>query len=332
GTIRYAENPPKKYQDIYPLNFESENWKELWEELLSVFLFWAGHGVRIFRVDNPHTKPLGFWEWVIAQVKERYPETIFLSEAFTRPKVMYHLAKAGFTQSYTYFTWRNTKPELTAYLNELTRTAPRDYFRPNFWPNTPDILPEYLQYGGRPAFMIRLILAATLSSNYGIYGPPFELFAGEGLPGREEYLHSEKFEIRKWEWDKPGNLKEFIARVNQIRRDNSALHTTWNLTFLNADNDFVLFYAKHTPEFDNIILTVVNLDPYHTQSAWLEVPIEQFGMGPGHSYLAHDLLGDDKFIWHGDRNFVELDPNVLPARIFRIRKRIKTETDFDYFM
>jgi starch synthase (maltosyl-transferring) len=331
GTIRYAENPPKKYEDVYPLDFETDNWRELWEELLSVFLYWAGQGVRFFRVDNPHTKPMPFWEWCIAEVKSRHPETIFLSEAFTRPKVMYRLAKVGFSQSYTYFTWRNTKVELTDYMTELTRSAPRDYFRPNFWPNTPDILPEYLQFGGRPASMIRLVLAATLSASYGIYGPVYELVENRGLPGKEEYLDSEKFAVRSWEWDRPGNLRDFISRVNAIRRENRALQSTWNLRFLKAENDFILFYAKISEDGENVILVAVNLDPYHTQSAWVEVPVEEFGISSG-SYLAHDLLGDDKFIWHGSRNMIELDPAVLPARIFRIRKKLRTETDFDYFM
>jgi starch synthase (maltosyl-transferring) len=331
GSIRYAENPPKKYQDVYPVDFETERWRELWDELLSVFLFWAGEGVRFFRVDNPHTKPMPFWEWCLARVKEEHPETIFLSEAFTRPKLMYRLAKIGFSQSYTYFTWRNTKAELTQYINELTRTAPRDFFRPNFWPNTPDILPEYLQYGGRPAFMIRVVLAATLSASYGIYGPAFELCEASALPGKEEYLDSEKFEIRTWDWNRPGNLRAFIARVNAIRRENPALQSTWNVRFLNAENEFVLFYAKTSQDGENLLLIAVNVDPYNRHSAWLDVPTEDMGISPG-SYLAHDLLGDDKFVWQGGRNLVDLDPAVLPARIFRIRRKLKTETDFDYFM
>lgn len=226
GTIQYAENPPKKYQDIFPLNFETEQWKELWEELKSVVLFWIEKGIRIFRVDNSHTKAFLFWEWLITEIKDSYPEVIFLSEAFTRPKVMYRLAKLGFTQSYTYFTWRNTKKEFIDYLTELTQTEVSEYFRPNFWPNTPDILPEHLQYGGRPAFMMRLVLAATLSSNYGIYGPAFELCVSDATPGREEYLNSEKYEINHWDWDQPGNLKDFIARINKIRKENPALHRT----------------------------------------------------------------------------------------------------------
>jgi starch synthase (maltosyl-transferring) len=332
GTVQFAENPPKKYQDIIPLHFETEKWEELWEELKSIVLFWIEKGVRIFRVDNPHTKPFPFWEWLIGGIKKEYPEVIFLSEAFTRPKVMYRLAKIGFTQSYTYFTWRNTKRELIEYLTELTRTEVGEYFRPNFWPNTPDILPEHLQYGGRPAFMIRLILAATLSSNYGIYGPAFELCVHEALPGKEEYLNSEKYEIKPWNRDIPGNLKDFIIRVNRIRRENPALQTTWNLRFYEVDNETLLFYGKATRDLSNIILMVVNLDPFHTQNGWVRVPIEELGLDAHQPYLVHDLLSDDKYIWQGERNYVELHPQVLPANIFRVRKRLKRETDFDYFV
>lgn len=332
GTVQYAENPPKKYEDIFPLNFETDHWPELWEELKNVVLFWIGKGVRIFRVDNPHTKTFPFWEWLIKEIKRDYPEVIFLAEAFTRPKVMYYLAKLGFTQSYTYFTWRNTKREFMEYLTELMKTEVREYFRPNFWPNTPDILPEQLQYGGRSAFTIRMALAATLSSSYGIYGPAFELCVNDAVPGKEEYLHSEKYELKHWDWDAPGNLKDFIARVNRIRRENPALQIPWILKFYEVDNDYLLFYAKATEDFSNIILVVVNLDPYHTQSGWLKVPIHELGIDPDQPYLVHDLLSDDKYIWQGERNYVELNPQVLPANILRIRKRLKRETDFDYFM
>ncbi|WP_027367560.1 alpha-1,4-glucan--maltose-1-phosphate maltosyltransferase [Desulfocurvibacter africanus] len=332
GTIQYAENPPKKYQDIYPLDFESEDWEKLWEALRDVFLYWCRQGVRIFRVDNPHTKPLPFWQWCIGEVKANYPETLFLSEAFTRPRIMYRLAKAGFTQSYTYFTWRNTKHELTTYMEELVRNAPRDYFRPNFWPNTPDILPEYLQYGGRPASIIRLVLAATLSSNYGIYGPVFELVEVAGRPGSEEYLDSEKYEIRQWDLQRPGTLEQFITRMNAIRREHPALQSTWNVRFLPADNEFILFYAKSDEALGETLLIVVNLDPHHTQSAWLHLPLEEYSLDPGRPFLVHDLLGEDKFIWQGERNFIELDPHVQPARIFTLRARLRSETDFDYFM
>ncbi|RJR19723.1 MAG: alpha-1,4-glucan--maltose-1-phosphate maltosyltransferase [Nitrospiraceae bacterium] len=332
GTIQYAENPPKKYQDIFPLNFETDQWKELWEELRSVVQFWIDRGVRIFRVDNPHTKPFPFWEWLITGIKKDHPEVIFLAEAFTRPKVMYELARIGFTQSYTYFTWRNTKGEFMDYITELFNTDVREYFRPNFWPNTPDILPEHLQYGGRPVHIIRLILAATLSPNYGIYGPVFELCSSDAIQAREEYLHSEKYEVRHWDWDSPGNLKDLIARINQIRRENPALQSPWNLTFYESENNFILFYGKVTKDLSSIILVAVNLDPYHTQSGWVHVPIKELGIDPSQPYLVHDLLGDDKFIWHGEKNFVELNPQVLPGSIFMLRRRLKRESDFDYFM
>jgi starch synthase (maltosyl-transferring) len=332
GTVQFAENPPKKYEDIIPLNFETQKWQELWEELKSVVFFWIEKGIRIFRVDNPHTKPFSFWEWLIGEIKGEYPEVIFLAEAFTRPKVMARLAKLGFTQSYTYFTWRNTKRELIEYLSELTQTEAREYFRPNFWPNTPDILPEHLQYGGRPAFVIRLILAASLSSNYGIYGPAFELLVNEPIPGKEEYLNAEKYEVKHWNWNQPGNLKDFVARVNQIRRENPVLQTTRNLHFYEVDNDHLLFYAKCSEDFSNVLLVLVNLDPFHTQSGWVRVPIDKFGIDARQPYLVHDLLSDDKFIWQGERNYVELNPQVLPASIFRLRKRLKRETDFDYFL
>jgi starch synthase (maltosyl-transferring) len=332
GTIQHAENPPKKYEDVIPLNFECEEWQQLWEELKNVVLFWARAGVRIFRVDNPHTKPFPFWEWLIAECKKEYAELIFLSEAFTRPKVMYELAKVGFTQSYTYFTWRNTKPEFTEYITHLLSTEAREFFRPIFWPNTPDILPEHLQYGGRPAFVMRLILAATLSSNYGVYGPPFELCIGDAIAGKEEYLNSEKYELRQWDWNRPGNLKDFIGRVNKIRKENEALQTTWNLRFYEVDNEYLIFYGKANDDLSNVILVVVNLDPAHTQSGWVNVPIEELGIPDNQPYLVHELLSDDKYIWHGERNFVRLDPSVSPAHIFRVRKRMKRETDFDYFL
>lgn len=332
GTIQCAENPPKKYEDIIPFNFETEKWEALWEELKSVVLFWIERGIRIFRVDNPHTKPFAFWEWLIREIKRGYPDVIFFSEAFTRPKVMYRLAKAGFTQSYTYFTWRNTKRELTDYLTELTQTEVTEYFRPNFWPNTPDILPEHLQYGGRPAFMIRFVLAATLTSNYGIYGPAFELCVNKAIPGREEYVNSEKYEIKHWDRNKAGNLRDFIVRVNKIRKENACLQTTWNLCFHEVDNDSLLFYGKATEDLSNILLVVVNLDPFHTQSGWVRVPVGPLGIDSAQPYLVHDLLSDDKYVWEGERNFVEINPQVQPANILRVRKRLKREMDFDYFM
>ena len=333
GTVQYAENPPKKYEDIYPFDFETEHWRELWNELKRVVLFWIQQGVRIFRVDNPHTKPFRFWEWLIAEIKREYPETIFLSEAFTRPKVMYHLAKLGFTQSYTYFAWRNTKWELEQYFTELTQTEVREFFRPNLWPNTPDILTEYLQHGGRPAFIARLVLAATLGASYGIYGPAFELC--EHVPraqGSEEYLNSEKYEVRHWDLEAPHSLAPLIARVNRIRRENPALQRDWNLRFHQIDNPELIAYTKTTDDLSNVILTVVNLDPYHTQSGWVTLPLEDLNVDPLHPYQVHDLLSDSRYLWHGAKNYVELNPQILPAHIFRLRRRVRTEHDFEYYL
>src|SRR4051794_14447051 len=319
GTIKYAENPPKKYEDIYPLNFRCSNWQELWDEMTSIILFWAERGVRIFRVDNPHTKPVPFWECLISKVRARFPDTIFLSEAFTKPKMMKALAKAGFSQSYTYFTWRNTKWEFTEYFTELTQTEMREYFRGNLWPSTPDILPPILQSGGRPAFMIRAVLAATLSSVYGIYSG-FELCENAALPGREEYLDSEKYQFKERDWDAPGNIKEFIARLNTIRRQNRALQFYNNLRFYNADNGAILFYGKTTEARDNIIVIVVNLDPARSQNSYVYVPPADFGPMDSDVYQVHDLLTDVRYLWRGERNYVELDPAVQPAHIFRVRR------------
>ena len=332
GTVQFAENPPKKYEDILPLNFDTERWRQLWEELKSIVLFWMDQGIRIFRVDNPHTKPLGFWQWLIGEVRREHPEVIFLSEAFTRPKVMLYLAKIGFNQSYTYFTWRNTKWELEQYIRELTQTEVGEYLRPNFWPNTPDILPQHLQFGGRPAFIIRLILAATLSASYGIYGPAYELGIAEALEGREEYLNSEKYEIKQWDWNAPGNLRPVIARVNRIRRQNPSLQSIRNIELYPIDNEALLCYGKTTPDKSNIIITVVNIDPHHRQSGWLRLPLEHLEIDPRTPFLAHDLLTDDRYIWQGEANYVELDPRVMPAHILHVQKRLRRETDFDYFM
>lgn len=334
GSVQYAENPPKKYQDIYPLYFETDAWRALWQELTDVVLFWAGQGVRIFRIDNPHTKPFDFWEYLIARVKREHPDAIFLSEAFTRPSVMYRLAKLGFTQSYTYFTWRNTKWELTQYFNELTQTDVREFFRPNLWPNTPDILNEYLQVGGHPAFMTRLVLAATLAASYGIYGPAFELCEGRARePGSEEYLDSEKYQIRVWPVDRTtDNLRDFIARVNRIRRDNPALHYNGSLRFHHVDNDMLICYSKVSADRENAVLCVVNLDPHHVQSGWLSLPLDAFGLDPYQPYQAHDLLSDARYLWSGENNYVELNPHIVPAHIFRLRRRIRSERDFDYYM
>jgi starch synthase (maltosyl-transferring) len=332
GTVQYAENPPKKYEDIIPLNFETDDWKALWEELKNVMLFWVQQGVRIFRVDNPHTKPFGFWQWAIADILREHPDVIFLAEAFTRPKVMYDLAKIGFTQSYTYFTWRNSKREFIDYLTELTQTEVREYFKPNFWPNTPDILPEHLQHGGRSAFLTRLVLAATLSSNYGIYGPAFELGLNVPRPGVEEYIDNEKYEIKHWNWDAAGNIKPFITRINQIRRDHPALHTPWNLRFCDIDNDQLLCYGKATEDRSDILLIAVNLDPHYVQSGWVKVPIGEWGIPPDRPYTVHDLLTDEKFIWQGETGYVQLDPHAWPAHILKVESPLKRETDFDPFV
>jgi starch synthase (maltosyl-transferring) len=331
GTIKYAENPPKKYQDIYPLNFECDEWKSLWLELKSVVEFWIDQGVKIFRVDNPHTKPFRFWEWLIGEIQKSHPEVIFLAEAFTRPKVMYALAKGGFTQSYTYFTWRNTKQELTDYLTELTQTELRDTFRPNFFANTPDILHEYLQTGGRPAFQIRLILAATLAASYGIYSG-FELCENRAVPGTEEYLDSEKYQIRVWDWGRPGNIKEWITRVNQIRQENPALQSNDRLRFCTIDHPQLLCYLKTTEDLSNILLAAVNLDPHHPQEGWVQVPVHALGIAPDESYQVHDLLSGARYLWQGEWNYIRLDPAVLPAHLFRIRRKIHSEKDFDQFM
>jgi starch synthase (maltosyl-transferring) len=332
GTVQYAENPPKKYQDIYPFNFETDDWQALWQALLDVFLFWCGEGVRIFRVDNPHTKPFPFWEWAIGRIRSEHPDAIFLAEAFTRPKVMHRLAKLGFTQSYTYFTWRNTKQELVEYFTELSSGPGREYFRPNCWPNTPDILSEYLQVGGQPAFMARVVLAATLCANYGIYGPAFELMEHSPRePGSEEYLDSEKYELRQWDLARKASLAEFIGRINAARRDNEALHHDWRLRFFPVDNDQLICYAKSTENLDNIVVTVVNLDPAHPQSGWVELDLDHLGLDAATAYQMHDLLSGARYLWSGRRNFVLLDPARSPAHIFRLRRRVRSEQDFDYF-
>jgi starch synthase (maltosyl-transferring) len=333
GSVQYAENPPKKYQDIYPFDFESEDWRALWQELKSVFDFWIGHGVKIFRVDNPHTKAFPFWEWAIGEIKQAHPEVIFLAEAFTRPKVMHRLAKLGYTQSYTYFAWRNTRYELTEYFTELAQGPGREYFRPNVWPNTPDILTETLQFGGRPAFMQRLVLAATLAASYGIYGPAFELLeAAPREPGSEEYLHSEKYELRQWDLDRHDSLRAFISRVNRIRRDNPALHADWSLRFFPTDNEQLICYAKSTDDGSNQIVCVVNLDPHNTHSGWVDLDLAALGIEPAIPYQMHDLITGARFLWQGARNFVQLDPQRSPAHVFRVHRRVHREHDFDYFM
>jgi starch synthase (maltosyl-transferring) len=332
GTIHYAENPPKKYEDIYPLNFECEQWQELWNELASVVLFWIDHGVTIFRVDNPHTKPFAFWEWLIRQVWEQHPEVIFLSEAFTRPSVMQYLAKSGFSQSYSYFTWRNTKWELSEYVRQLTRPPLSEYLRPNFFANTPDILHEYLQTGRRAAFQIRVTLAATLAGSYGIYGPAFELCESAAHSGSEEYQESEKYQLRHWNLDHPGNIRDFIARLNEIRRANPALTRGAPASFYPVDNDDLIAYGRVIPDGGDFVVVVVNLNPYHAQAGWVELPIEELGLDAVQPYQMDDLLGGARYLWHGSRNYVSLDPESVPAHIFRVRRRIRTERDFDYFL
>ncbi len=332
GTIQYAENPPKKYQDIYPLNFETPSAAALWDELKSILQFWIEQGVRIFRVDNPHTKAFPFWQWVIEEIKTQHPDVLFLAEAFTRPHVMYWLAKLGFSQSYTYFAWRNTKQELTEYFTELTQTEVREYFRPNLWPVTPDILPEFLQLGGRPAFMIRLVLAATLGASYGVYGPVFELGENTPLaPGSEEYLNSEKYELKHRDLKAPGSLKDLIARINRIRAENPALQNDLSLRFHETDNPVLLCYSKATDDLSNIIIVIVNLDAAHTQTGWAHLDLAALGLDDKHAFQAHDLLGGGRYLWQGARAYAELTPESLPAHIVRVRRWVRTERDFDYY-
>lgn len=331
GSVQYAENPPKKYQDIYPFDFETDDWMGLWRALRDVFEYWIGEGVTIFRVDNPHTKSFAFWEWAISDLKRGHPQLIFLAEAFTRPKVMHRLAKLGFTQSYTYFTWRNTRHELIEYFTELSKGPGREYFRPNVWPNTPDILHEKLHGGRRPVYVTRLVLAATLAASYGIYGPAYELL--DGAPreaASEEYRDSEKYQLRHWNLGDAASLRGLIARINRIRRENPALQDDWNLSFCGTDNDQLIAYAKQTG--DNIVVTVVNLDPDHVQSGWVDLDLHTFGVDEAAQYQMHDLLTDERFLWQGRHNFVKLDPARVPAHVMRLRRHVRGERDFDYFL
>lgn len=331
GSIQYAENPPKKYQDIVPFDFETQSWKELWEELKSVLFFWLDKGVRIFRVDNPHTKPFALWEWLIKEVRVSYPDTIFLSEAFTRPKIMYRLAKLGFSQSYTYFTWRNTKEELTQYINELNQAEISDFFRPNFWPTTPDILPQYLQFGDQRAFAVRLVLAATLSSSYGIYGPSFELTENQAFPGKEEYLNSEKYEIKHWDWNKGERIRNLISDLNRIRQLNPAFHDFKNTRFCQVDNDYLLFYMKTMDNISDTFFVIINLDPFHTQSGQMHIPVSELGISRVQSYLLKDQLNGERFVFSGESNCISIDPNKTPAYLFRLYQQVSKETSFDYY-
>ncbi|MDO9384520.1 MAG: alpha-1,4-glucan--maltose-1-phosphate maltosyltransferase [Hyphomicrobiaceae bacterium] len=307
GTIRFAENPPKKYEDIVNVRFYGDAFPDLWLALRDVVLFWVDRGVNIFRVDNPHTKPFPFWEWLIREVQTRHPDVIFLAEAFTRPKIMQQLAKIGFTQSYSYFTWRNTKPELTAYLKELTQGPSRHYMRPNFFVNTPDINPFYLQTSGRAGFQARLVLAATLGGNYGIYSG-FELCEAAALPGKEEYLDSEKYQIRAWDWDRPGNIKDDIARINALRRSSPALQEFCNVTFYNAWNDDILYYGKATADKSDFLLFAVNLDPENAQGAHFEVPLWEFGLADDASIDVENLMTGERITWTGKVQHMLLDP------------------------
>ncbi|HEX4243686.1 MAG TPA: alpha-1,4-glucan--maltose-1-phosphate maltosyltransferase [Steroidobacteraceae bacterium] len=333
GSVQYAENPPKKYQDIFPFDFECADWRGLWAELASVVEFWIGQGVRIFRVDNPHTKPFDFWEWLIGTVKRGHPEVIFLAEAFTRPKLMHRLAKLGFSQSYTYFTWRNSKRELIEYFAELAQGPGRDYYRPNVWPNTPDILPETLQSGSRPVFAARLILAATLAADYGIYGPSYELL--ESAPretGSEEYRDSEKYQLRHWSLEQRDSLWSLIARMNRIRRANPALQSDGTLRFIPVDNERLIAYSKTDAAGGDAILTVVNLDPDQPQSGWLDLDLAALDLEADQPFQMHDLLSEQRFVWRGPRNYVLLDPRRSPAHVLKVRRRVRSERDFDYYL
>jgi starch synthase (maltosyl-transferring) len=319
GTIKYAENPPKKYQDIYPLNFYCRDREALWEEMRNILLFWIEQGVRIFRVDNPHTKPIPFWAWIIAEIQAVHPEVLFLAEAFTRPKVMQALAKVGFTQSYTYFTWRNFKQELIDYFAELTQSDMAEYFRANLFANTPDILAPILQHGGRPAFKMRLVLAATLSSVYGIYSG-YELCENDATPGTEEYRNSEKYQITARDWNAPGNLKEYIARINTIRRENPALHEYRNLRFYPSDHDDVLWYGKRSFDGGNTILVAVNLDPFEPHQTTVCLPLEAIGIGPDERFQVQELITGTRHLWKGAEQTIRLDPNQEPAAIFGVSR------------
>jgi starch synthase (maltosyl-transferring) len=329
GTIQYAENPPKKYQDIYPFDFECEDWRALWRELKSVFEFWVEHGVEVFRVDNPHTKPFPFWEWLIAEIHADHPDVIFLSEAFTRPKVMAHLAKIGFTQSYTYFAWRNDAWSLREYFTDLTHMETVEFFRPNAWPNTPDILTEFLQDHGRPAFIQRLLLAATLAANYGIYGPAFELQWNQAVrEGSEEYARSEKYEIRHWDLDEPHSLRDLVARVNTVRREHPALQNDRSLHFHTVDNDALLCYSKATPDFSDVILCVMSCDPQWTQSGWVHLDLHDLGLQQGEPFEVHDLLTGARYLWQDSAHYVEINPHVVAGHLLHVRAHPPDERGF----
>ncbi|MBS1490632.1 MAG: alpha-1,4-glucan--maltose-1-phosphate maltosyltransferase [Bacteroidetes bacterium] len=318
GSIQYAENPPKKYQDIYPFNFETEDWQALWQELLSVFLFWMEQGVKIFRVDNPHTKPIPFWHWVIAEVHKTDADIIFLSEAFTRPKIMESLAKVGFTQSYTYFTWRVNKSELTNYMKELVQGPSRNFFRPNFWPNTPDILPYHLQHQAENSFIIRYALAATLSSNVGVYGPSYEFYENTPIDGKEEYYNSEKYEVRHYDWKKTNRMTDIMTMINRVRKENTSLQSTWNIQFCEVGNDQLIAFLKATDDLSNLILVVVNLDPHQTQSGYIQLPKERIGLADKINIKLYDWMTDEHYTWIQEWNFVEINPHKMPFHLFQL--------------
>ncbi|NVJ15129.1 alpha-1,4-glucan--maltose-1-phosphate maltosyltransferase [Myxococcus sp. AM010] len=329
GTIKTAENPPKRYEDIVNFDWMGPARESLWAELESVVLHWVKHGVNTFRVDNPHTKPTQFWAWLIRRVQEAHPQVLFLSEAFTRPKVMKALGKVGFTQSYTYFTWRNFKGELQEYLEELTQPPVSDYFRGNLWPNTPDILPEFLQNAGPGAFRLRAALAGTLSSVWGMYCG-YELCEGRPIPGKEEYTDSEKYQLVAWDWDRPGNIRDWIARLNAARRTHPALHQYGTLRFFSSNNDRVLFYGKRTPDGGSIVLMAVSLDPYAAQEALLHVPLEWLGARPDETYQVHELMSDQRSLWQGPDVQVRLTPEQ-PAALWAVHRFRRTENAFDYY-
>ena len=318
GTVQYAENPPKKYQDILPIYFETEDWENLWKELLSIFTYWIDQGVKVFRVDNPHTKPFGFWKWLIDSVKAYNSDVLFLSEAFTRPKIMQQLAKGGFSQSYTYYTWRVNKYELTEYLNEFAQSEIGEYMRPNFWPNTPDINPYHLQSGTESMFLIRYFMAATMSSNYGLYGPVFDHMIHAAVPGKEEYYDSEKYEFKKWDWDLKNKLIHIMPIINKARKENTALQYTNNIKFCSIENDQIIAYFKMSEDGKNKMLMVVNLDPHDKQSGWVQLPLEEIGVHEGQEVRVRDLVTEVSYIWNQEWNYVELDPNGLPFHLFKI--------------
>jgi starch synthase (maltosyl-transferring) len=340
GTIQPAENPPKRYEDIFPLDFETTAWCSLWRALEGVVRFWIDNGVRIFRVDNPHTKPFAFWEWMIGRVRADHPEVIFLSEAFTKPSVMYRLAKLGFDQSYTYFAWRQSPQELRAYLTELTQSELRHFFRPNAWPNTPDILTEQLQWGGRPTFVTRLVLASTLFANYGIYGPAFELQEDRARAGVEEYAANEKYELRAWDIDSEHSLRPLVTLLNRLRHRLRALQTNETLVFHETDNPTLLCYSKQAPARCeehappgtlDPVLVVVNTDPHHRQSGFVDLDLAAMSVDASEPFVVRDVLGGGSYRWIGPRNYVELDPHVVPAHVFVVRRHARSELDFDYF-